>query len=240
MNNLSVDLSGKVAIITGAGRGIGRATAIRLAKAGATVVLAARTESDLNDTQQQVKAAGGRAVVIPTDVTDEASVRRLIDQTISECGQIDLLFNNAGVAPLARIDEMSVDVFDENINANIRSVYLCSRAAWPHLAASQGAIINTASVAAFDAFPGFAAYGAAKAFVVAYTKFLAREGADRNIRVYCVAPGAVETEMLRGAFPDFPKDATLDPDDIAKMVAMLASDGALYSSGQTITVSKSI
>jgi len=240
MNKISVDLSGTVAIITGAGRGIGRATAIRLGKAGATVVLAARTESDLNESAQQVQTAGGRAVVIPTDVTDEASVQNLIDNTISECGQINLLFNNAGVAPLAKVDEMPVEVFDNNINANIRSVYLCSRAAWPHLAASKGAIINTASVAAFDAFPGFAAYGAAKAFVVAFTKFLAREGADQNIRVNCVAPGAVETGMLRGAFPDFPQDATLDPDEIAKMVAILASDAALYSSGQTITVSKSI
>jgi 3-oxoacyl-[acyl-carrier protein] reductase len=112
---------------------------------------------------------------------------------------------------------------------------------WHHLIErGGGVIINTSSVAAYDAFPGFAAYGAAKAFVVAYTKFLAREGAGVGIRVYGVAPGAVETDMLRGAFPDFPADQALEPYDVAAMFETLLLPACAYSSGQTITVSKSV
>ncbi len=146
----------------------------------------------------------------------------------------------AGTAPLAMIDEMEPYVFDRIVATNIRTVYLCSRGVWPLMAANaDGVIVNISSVAAYDAFPGFAAYGASKAFVVAYTKSLANEGIGCGIRVHGIAPGAVETEMLRGAFPDYPAEKTLSPDVIAAMVETVISPAYKYSSGQTVVVNRS-
>lgn len=236
-----VNLKGKTAIVTGGGRGIGRAVARRFSNAGANVVIAARTLDDLHDTRVLIERDGGRVLVVPCDVSEAADVERLIDETIQTCGRVDVLVNNAGTAPLATIDEMEPNLFDKILKTNIRTVYLCSRGVWHHMVEQGGGvIINTSSVSAYDAFPGFAAYGAAKAFVVAYTKFLAKEGADVGIRVYGVSPGAVETDMLRGAFPDFPSNMTLETDDVAVLFETLLSPTFQYSSGQTVTVSKTL
>ncbi len=236
-----VDLKHRTAIVTGAGRGIGRAVAKRFSAAGANIVAVSRTPNDLHETRRMIERDGGRVLVMPCDVSEPGDVERMIEGAVEHFGGVDILVNNAGTAPLATIDEMEPALFDRIVRMNIRTVYLCSRGVWPHLIArGGGVIINTSSVSAYDAFPGFAAYGAAKAFVVAYTKFLAREGAASGIRVYGVAPGAVETDMLRGAFPDFPVEQTLDPIDVASMFEMLLSPACIHSSGQTIMVSKSI
>ncbi|HPF37304.1 MAG TPA: SDR family oxidoreductase [Phycisphaerae bacterium] len=236
-----VNLKGRTAIVTGGGRGIGRAVAKRFACAGANVVVASRTLDDLHDTRKMIERDGGGVLVVPVDVSEVAGVEQLISETISAFGQIDVLVNNAGTAPLATIDEMEPNLFDKIVRTNVRTVYLCSRGVWPHMVEhGEGVIINTASLAAYDAFPGFAAYGAAKAFVVAYTKFLAKEGADLGIRVYGVSPGAVETDMLRGAFPDFPSAMTLEPDDVAVMFETLLSPAYRHSSGQTVIVSRTL
>lgn len=241
MQTPKVNMKGKTAIVTGGGRGIGRAIAKRFASAGANVVAAARTLDDLHDTRKMIEHDGGRVLVVPGDVSEVSGVEQLIEETMSAFGRIDVLVNNAGTAPLAMIDEMEPNLFDKIIRTNIRTVYLCSRGVWPHMVEQGGGvIINTASVAAYDAFPGFAAYGAAKAFVVAYTKFLAKEGADLGIRVYGVSPGAVDTDMLRGAFPDFPSNMTLEPDDVAVMFETLLSPAYRFSSGQTVTVSRTM
>ncbi len=235
----TVDLRNNVAIVTGAGRGIGRAIAQRLAKSGASVIAVARTLSQITETCSQIKAGGGNAIPIAADVTKEADVSRLVEQTIAALGRVDVLVNNAGVAPLMRIEQTSTDDFDTVISTNVRAVFLCCRAVWgPMAKAGSGAIVNISSVGAFDPFPGFAAYGAAKAFVNTYTKALAAEGAGQNIRVYAVAPGAVETTMLRGAFPDFPNDKVLAPDDVAALVETLLAPACRYSSGQTIVIQK--
>jgi len=233
------NLKDKAAIVTGAGRGIGRAIARRLAGSGAAVAAVARTASEVNETRRLIESAGGQALAVAADVTRESDVERLVQEAHEAFGRIDMLVNNAGIAPLAGIDDMTPATFDAILATNIRAVYLCSRAAWPHLAqAGGGAIVNMSSVASFDPFPGFAAYGAAKAFVNVYTKALAAEGAPKDIRVYAVAPGAVETTMLRERFPDFPRDKTLAPDDVAVLVESLLSPECRRESGQTITIRK--
>jgi 3-oxoacyl-[acyl-carrier protein] reductase len=233
-------LKGKTAIVTGAGRGIGRAIARRLSASGADVAVAARTEAQLDETRRLIERAGGNVLALASDMSNERDVERLIEEVIERFGRVDILVNNAGAAPLALIDEMEPDVFDRIIATNIRSVYLCSRAVWRIMADGEGGIIvNFSSLSAYDPFPGFAAYGAAKAFVNVYTKALAEEGKTLGIRVYAVAPGAVETEMLRGAFPDFPAEKTLKPDDVAQFVEMLLAPACRYISGQVITIKKS-
>ncbi len=232
-------LKGKTAIVTGAGRGIGRAIAKRLGVAGAHVVLASRTVEQLDETRQMIERGGGRALAVPCDVANADEVERLIARAREVFDDIHVLINNAGTAPLATIEEMEPNLFDKIIASNVRTVYLCSRGVWPVMAAAGGGVIvNISSIAAYDAFPGFAAYGAAKAFVIAYTKSLAVEGQSRGIRVYGVAPGAVETDMLRGALPDFPAEQALEPDQVAAMVELLFSPAYQYSSGQTIVVTK--
>ncbi len=233
------DLHGKTAIVTGAGRGIGRAIARRLAARGSRVVLAARTSEQLEETHRLIDNNGGISVAIPTDASNSEDVERLVDEVRERFGSIDILVNNAGSAPLATIEQMEPTVFDAIIAANVRTVYLCSRAVWPIMAASGGGtIINISSISAFDPFPGFAAYGAAKAFVNTYTKALAAEGRSVNIRVHGIAPGAVDTQMLRGSFPDFPSDKMLSPGDVAALAELLLRPGSQYISGETVVIRK--
>ncbi len=232
-------LKGKSAIVTGAGRGIGRAIARRLASSGANVAIASRTHEQLSETKMLIDRAGGHALAVVADVTRLEDVERLVAETRLAFGGVNILVNNAGVAPLAMIEQMEPQVFDRLLATNARSVFLCCRAVWPILSATGGGtIVNISSVAAYDPFPGFAAYGAAKAFVNTYTLALAAEGKDRGIRVFGVAPGAVETDMLRSAFPDFPSNQTLSPDDIAGLVEELLSPNCARTSGETITIQK--
>lgn len=232
-------LRGRTAIVTGAGRGIGRAIARRLAAAGANVAVAARTDEQLNETRRTIERAGGKALAVCADVSQAKDVQRLVDETLAAFSKIDILVNNVGLAPVAAIDQMEPELFDQIIAMNVRTVYLCSRAVWPLMADGGGGIIvNISSAAAYEPFPGFSAYGAAKAFVVAYTRALAAEGKSCGIRVHGVAPGAVETEMLRGAFPNFPPEKTLQPDDVAAFVETLVCPACRHVNGQTIVVTK--
>lgn len=238
--NSSVNLKGAVAIVTGAGRGIGRAIARTLAAAGAQVAIASRTAEQLAETRRCIEMDGGRALAVVSDVTEEDAVQRLVAETRETFGPPTILVNNVGFAPLARIEQMEPAVFDRVLRTNVRSVFLCCRAVWPDMReAGGGAIVNISSVAALDPFPGFAAYGAAKAFVNLYTKALAAEGQADGIRVYAVAPGAVNTDMLRGAFPDFPEEQALEPLEVASLVETLLSPACRFVSGQTIQIQKS-
>lgn len=231
-----MDLTGKVCIVTGAGRGIGRAIVFRLAAAGAGVVAAARTQSDLETTVAQAGNCGGKCIGVVTDVTDSAQVSRLVGRTRDEFGRIDALINNAGTAPLGPVASMTDDQFDLVNAVNINAVFYTCRAAWHELAASRGTIINVSSLASFDPFPGFAVYGASKAWVNLFTKAIAAEGKKVGIRAFAVAPGAVETQMLRAAFPNFPAGQTLSPDHVAAAIEWLLDERVQYSSGDTITV----
>jgi NAD(P)-dependent dehydrogenase (short-subunit alcohol dehydrogenase family) len=228
----------RTCVVTGAGRGIGRATALRLTAAGANVLGVARTQSDLDETADLAADHPGTCSTLTADLSRPEEVRRMIDHAGKAFGRLDVLVNNAGLAPLCNIEELDEDTFRALIDINISGVFHACRYAWPLLKASRGTIINISSVAAIDPFAGFAAYGATKAWVNTFTQALAKEGKPLGIRVFAIGPGAVETQMLRGALPDIPEDQTLDPDDIAGMVEWLLDDRCRNATGQTIYVRK--
>ncbi|MCZ6771808.1 MAG: SDR family NAD(P)-dependent oxidoreductase [Proteobacteria bacterium] len=229
----------RVVIVTGGGRGIGRAICQRFAADGAQVVAASRSTPDLEETKELIEAAGGRCSIHATDVCCEDDINGLIETTLGRHGRVDVMVNNAGVAPLANIEELDASLFDTIMSVNVRAVFLGCRAVWPVMKKhGGGVIISTSSCASVDPFPGFTAYGASKSWVNAWTKALAEEGRSVAIRVFAVAPGAVETRMLRDAFPEFPSDQTLQPSDVADVVFTVADPTCRHSSGQTFFVKK--
>jgi 3-oxoacyl-[acyl-carrier protein] reductase len=228
-----------VVVVTGGSRGIGRAVCRRFAAAGAQVVAAARALSELDETRRTIEAEGGRCHVEPADVAQQGDIEAVIENVHRRFGRIDVLVNNAGVAPLSPIEDLDEPIFETIHVVNILAVYRGCRAVWPVMKKQGGGVIvNISSVASIDPFPGFAAYGAAKAWVNAWTRGLAEEGRAQGIRVFAVAPGAVETRMLRDPFPDFPKDQALQPFDVADVVFALAQPMCRYATGQTVFVKK--
>ena len=147
------------------------------------------------------------------------------------------LVNNAAVAPLAMLDETTDESFEETIQVNVKSVFYLTRAIWKHMKSQgRGVVINLSSLAAVDPFPGFSLYGSTKAWIDLMTTALAAEGKDHGLRVYSIRPGAVETQMLRGLFPDFPDEQTVSPDEVADKVWRCVSDPEQYKSGQHYAV----
>lgn len=229
----------KTCVITGASRGIGLAVAVRFARAGYNIVATARSEDGLKSAAAEIEAAGGACHAVAADVGKRADCERLIGEASNAFGRIDVLVNNAGYAPLANIDEFDPGDFDQALAANVAGVFHLTQLVWPVMKTQGGGtIINISSVASFDPFPGFAVYGGCKAWVNVFTKSVATQGRAANIRVFAVAPGAVETQMLRGVLPDLPADKTLAPDDIAAVVENLCDDRFKHSVGQTIVVKK--
>lgn len=231
-------LTGRACIVTGAGRGIGRATALRLSAAGANVLAAARTARDLEEVVSQSRSNPGACVAQVTDITKADQVERLVAHCEAEFGRVDVLVNNAGIAPLSPFEEMTEKEFDHLLAVNINSVFYACRAAWKPLKVSHGTIINISSVAADEPFPGFAAYGATKAWVETFTRALAGEGKPFGIKVFAVAPGAVDTQMLRKPFPDFPADKTLQPDDVAGLIEWLLDERCKHVTGEVLTIKR--
>jgi NAD(P)-dependent dehydrogenase (short-subunit alcohol dehydrogenase family) len=228
-----------VAIITGAGRGIGRATAIELARRGYRLALAARRGEDLDET---ARLAGG-GLCVPTDVTDPQQVDRLARQALERFGRIDAVVNNAGLAPVRSIAEMTPREWRDVIDTNLSAAFYLTRAAWPAFVKQKGGVVvNVSSAAARDPFPGFAAYGAAKAGLNLFGLSAAREGEPIGVRVHTIAPSAVETEMFRGLMTpeQYPADKTLDPADLARMIASCVTGELRYTSGETIYVHKTV
>ena len=226
-----------VVVVTGGGRGIGRATCQRFAADGAQVIAASRSLPELEDTRKLVEQAGGRCHVQPTNVCVPEEIDALIESAAGRFGRIDVQVNCAGIAPQAAIEELEPALFTTIMAVNVSAVYHACRRVWPVMKTQKsGVIVNISSIASIDPFPGFAAYGAAKAWVNAWTKALADEGRRFGIRVFSVAPGAVETRMLRDSFPTFPVHQTLRPDDVADVVFALAQPGCRYATGQTVFV----
>lgn len=232
-------MNDRVVVVTGGGRGIGRAVCARFGSAGAQVVAASRSREELAETCRVVEAAGGRCHACRTDVADESQIDALIDETVERFGSVHVLVNAAGVAPCEGILDLDPEVFESMQAVNVGAIYHLTRRVWPLMAARKsGVIISISSMASLDPFPGLAAYGASKAWVNAWTRGLAEEGRSLGIGVFAVAPGAVETKMLRDAFPDFPANQTMTPDQVAEMVFTLAQPQSRFASGQTVFIRK--
>ncbi len=239
-------LNGQVALVTGASRGIGRAIALVLAKAGADVIVNyAGSESAAEEVVQLIRGMGRRAEKIQAHVGNSEQAESMIKAVIEQFGTIDILVNNAGITRDNLIMRMKEEEFDDVINTNLKGVFNCIKAVTrPMMKQRSGKIINISSVVGVLGNPGQANYVAAKAGVIGLTKATARELASRNITVNCIAPGFIETEMT-DKLPEDAKAALLQqiplaklgkPDDIANVVLFLASSAASYMTGQTLHV----
>ncbi len=240
----SQHLSDKVAIVTGASRGIGRAIALALAAEGAKVVVNyARSDAAANEVVKVITDQGGEAIAVQADVSDAEQVQNLIKETRSQYGQIDVLVNNAGITRDTLLLRMKLEDWQAVIDLNLTGVFLCTQAVSKiMLKQRQGRIINIASVAGQMGNPGQANYSAAKAGVIGFTKTMAKELASRNVTVKAVAPGFIATEMTReldaeGILQYIPLGRYGQPEEVAGMVRFLAGDpAATYITGQVFNV----
>ncbi len=228
----------QVVVVTGSGRGIGRAICLRFAREHAHVIGISRNETDLAETRRLVTQAGGRCDTLAADVGSSEEVEDAMEGVARLCESIHVLVNNAGMAAKGEIESLELDVFNAMVAVNVAGPFYMCRAAWPLLRRAGGAIVNISSIAGIDPFPGFTAYGASKCFVDGLTRGMAREGRPVGIRVFGIAPGAVETQMLRGPFPDFPIDDCLQPSEVADMVWMVTQPQFGYATGQTVYLAK--
>jgi NAD(P)-dependent dehydrogenase (short-subunit alcohol dehydrogenase family) len=242
-------LQGKSAIITGGSKGIGKAIALAFSEAGASVALAARSREELEQAAKEIEAAGGRALAIPTDVTDPEQVQQLIDRTVADLGTVDILVNNAGAAPfLSTLDQIRLEGFEKYFRLNFLGAVYCTKAVAPVLLAkSDGCVLNIASVAAFIASPGLTYYASAKAALINFTRTMAQEWAAYRVRVNALAPGWVETDMnepARQMMPEFNR-RVLDsiplgrwgtPEDVAGAATFLCSPAASFITGSVLIV----
>jgi len=243
----SLRLDGRTALVTGASRGIGRQAALTLAAAGATVVLAARSAADLAEVAAAARQAGAPdALVAVTDVMDEEAVEAAAGAAVEDTGRLDVVVNVAGGQGFtAYVADTRTEGWDKVLALNLRSVFVGCRAAMAHLPQG-GSIVNVASIAGFTASPGLAAYGAAKAGVISLTRTLAVEAAPHGVRVNCLAPGWVRTELTRRMWSDpetsralvaqIPMGRWADVEELAGPLLLLASDAGSYITGTTLVV----
>jgi NAD(P)-dependent dehydrogenase (short-subunit alcohol dehydrogenase family) len=252
-------LSGKVALITGGGRGIGRAIALRFASEGAAVMLAATKREALEATAGEIRKTGGRAATVIADVSDEAAVKSMVAGTLSELGRLDILVNNAGIGgPTLRVVDMERADWDRTLAVNVTGAFLCAKHAIPHLMEKKsGRIINVTSIAGLMGYPLRSPYAVSKWGMIALTRTLAGELGEHGITVNAIAPGAVKGERVEGVIAaraaalgrpaaDVERELFVEPtalkrmvgpDDVAATAAFLASDDAANITGETISVS---
>ncbi len=241
-------LEAKIALVTGAGSGIGRETALRFASEGALVAAA---DLRFDAARQTAAEIGESALGLELDVTSAPGVERGIGSVLERFGGLDVVVNNAGVTIVGAAHELTDEAWDKELDTNLKSVYLVSKAAWPHLVErGGGSILSTASIAGIWAIPSDAAYCASKAGVIMLTKCLALDGAKSGIRANCVCPGFIETPMIQGYFADQPDPAAARrfaesihplgrlgaPVDIADAFVYLASDEAAWVTGTSLVV----
>ncbi|MFM9957488.1 MAG: 3-oxoacyl-[acyl-carrier-protein] reductase [Phycisphaerales bacterium] len=241
----AADPSRRVAFVTGASRGIGRAIALRLAKDGRHVVLSARSEGPLSEVKGQIEAAGGSASVCAVDIADSAALQGAIEKSAAELGRLDILVNNAGITRDGLILRMSDEDFMAVLQTNLVSAFVaCRAAARPMMKNRFGRVVNISSTSGVVGNAGQANYAAAKSGLIGLTKTIARELGGKGVTANVVAPGYVETDMTAG-LPQEIKDKLTEnvavkrlgvPEDIAACVAYVTADDAGYLSGQVIVV----
>ena len=244
-------LQGKVALITGAGSGIGRASALQFVREGAEVIAVDVSESGLAQTNAQIEALGGHCLSLTVDVSQETQVKAAIAEVIERFGRLDILFNNAGISVLKPITETTEADWDKVIGVNLKGVFFgCKHAIPPMVTQGKGIIINTASELAMVAQPLYGAYCASKGGVLAMTRALALEWANQGIRINTLCPGPVQTPLLQAEFdneadPIAGEQSVVDtiplgrlgkPEEIAKVAVFLASDDSEFIHGASITV----
>ena len=240
-------VTGKVALVTGSGRGIGKAIALTLAKRGADIVINDLDMDNAAHTVEEIKALGRKAIAIKADVSSEVEVEEMIKECINHFGRIDILVNNAGLVSTKLLQDTTVQDWDRIMSINLKGVFLCTKAVYPYMMDQKsGKIINIASVAGKrgGGLFGKSAYSASKGGVISFTKAVAREAGEYGINVNAVTPGFTDTEMVKGMSQDqkenvvnsIPMRRAGKPEDIAKAVCFLASSDSDYISGEIMDV----
>ncbi len=238
-------LAGRVALVTGASQGIGRACALKLARSGATLALAARSQEKLQELANEITAAGGAATAFPLDVSDEEQIKATFKAVIGQLGKIDILVNNAGITRDQLVMRMKRADWDAVLNTNLTSAYLCTQQAITSMLKQRwGRIINITSIFGQTGQAGQANYSASKAGLIGLTMAIAREVSSRNITCNAVAPGFIETAMTSGLADEFKQNAVKmiplgrvgTPEEVASAVAFLASEEAAYITGHVLNV----
>lgn len=228
---------GQVAVVTGAGRGIGAAVAEMLAGAGCRVALVGRTRADLDETERRATSRGGEALVIEADVSREEDVRGLFERSRERFGPAEILVNNAAILETSPVAEMDIDSWDRVIGTNLRGVFLCAREAMRQMIPrKRGAIVNVSSISGVpktQKWPGYAAYCASKGGVNLFTEVLAIEGRPHGIRVNSISPGAVQTRMWARSAGG---EADMSPDEVARAILFLLSDDARPMQGTNLEI----
>jgi NAD(P)-dependent dehydrogenase (short-subunit alcohol dehydrogenase family) len=221
---MAKQLASKVAIVTGASRGIGRAISVALAQEAATVVLAARSIRKLQETAGQVTEAGGKAEIVVTELTEEESIKNLVKVTNEKFSRLDILVNNAGITHSAKLERTTTEDWERCMQVNVRAPFILCREALGLLKKSQaGYIINIASVVGVKGYPLQSAYTSSKHALRGMTISLAEELKGSNIRVHLLCPGGVDTELVQKVRPDIKKDELMQPEEIAELVLYLVT-----------------
>ncbi|MGO8815084.1 MAG: SDR family NAD(P)-dependent oxidoreductase [Terriglobia bacterium] len=243
-------LKDRVAVITGAGSGIGRASALEFGREGARVVVADINSAGAEETVKLITALGGRAMAVPTDVADPASVQHLVDATLQAYGEVHVVFSNAAIQVNKTVEDTTVEEWNREMAVNVGGIFLCSKYFLPHLRRTKGCIVNMASVNGFFMEPMCAGYCATKGAIIALTKAMAIDHGKDGIRVNCICPGYIDAGLAWGYFEVQPDPAAArvaagklhalwrigKPEEVARVAVFLASDDASFMTGSAVVV----
>ena len=243
-------LKDRVAVITGSGAGIGRASALEFGREGARVVVADINSTGAQETVNMIAAQGGQAMAVPTDVADPASVQHLVEATLQAYGEVHVVFSNAAIQVNKTVEDTAVEEWNREIAVNLGGIFLCSKYFLPHLRRTKGCIVNMASVNGFFVEPMCAGYCATKGAIIALTKAMAIDHGKEGIRVNCICPGYIDAGLAWGYFEVQPDPAAArlaagklhalwrigKPEEVARVAVFLASDDASFMTGSVVVV----